>query len=328
MLVGSCSGVGCTSRQVKVWNIDLADTESKWSARSRLLATLEGHTAEVLTLACIDDSTLASAGADKTIKIWDTATNTLLRSIGDPPPPQASADEPEGEPEGEPAEAAPPAAPHHTGAINSLVLLSEGVVASASTDGSIRTWSVADGSCICTIQAHAAPVLVLLRVSDTQLVSGSTDMTARVWEVEGAGGRNAGTLKGHRSSVRQPYSPEAANAVQTLWAVRCCCLTLAQYLRQVAALALVGGDKLTTGSADMTIKVCAHVSRGHVPGSISWLHADRVWVRELVCRLNGLCAVSTQLWSVASWKALGTFGGPMQGVNFGVAALVRSPHLL
>ena len=109
-----------------------------------------GHTAEVLALAVVAGGLLASAGADRTIHVWDAAATTHVRAIGAPPPPappDAAAAEPatagDGDADGGCVEPPPP---HHTDAVNSLVPLADGaVLASGSTDGTVRLWRV-DGA--------------------------------------------------------------------------------------------------------------------------------------------------------------------------------------
>ncbi len=56
-------------------------TTKKVGITGTLLKTLNGHTNYVRYLAVLPDQTLASASADKTIKIWDTLNGNLLKTL-------------------------------------------------------------------------------------------------------------------------------------------------------------------------------------------------------------------------------------------------------
>ncbi|WP_157963908.1 WD40 repeat domain-containing serine/threonine protein kinase [Actinocorallia populi] len=84
-----------------------------WSMKDRrVLRTLRGHSGTVYAVAFHPDgSTLASAGADGKVRLWDPATGDLLASLTG-----------------------------HTGEVSTLAYTSDGVLASAGEDRTIRLW--------------------------------------------------------------------------------------------------------------------------------------------------------------------------------------------
>jgi len=85
--------------------------------RNSQLRSLEGHTAEVTSLAFSPDGTrVASGSADKTVKLWDVATGEEILTLSG-----------------------------HTGSVTCLAFNSDGTRVVATCEGAIRVWDLPDG---------------------------------------------------------------------------------------------------------------------------------------------------------------------------------------
>ena len=202
------------------------------SANGKITKTLSGHQGAVLAVQWSADQTvLFSAGADKTIRSWTVADGKQQASLETPAPIQAialvsegkqiaaagedkiiriwnlpgaqvaepaAADEKKEEKKEEAAAAPKPIRElaGHGGPVVALVATGEkqSQLVSASQDGTVRHWQVADGKMVRQM-SHGAPVTALaVRPDGARFVSTSDNKTIKLWNA--ADGKQVVELKG------------------------------------------------------------------------------------------------------------------------------------
>lgn len=119
-----------------------------------LLATLQGHTANVNDLVQLNANTLASSSDDRTIRIWDLGTNECKFFLQG-----------------------------HTSAVFGLKQITSTVLASGSRDTTIKLWDTSSGRLIRTLKGHTGFIYWSLDLMDNEktLVSGSIDQVIIKW---------------------------------------------------------------------------------------------------------------------------------------------------
>lgn len=111
-----------------------------------------------LSVACSPDSkTFATVGLDRTVKIWDKNTHTLLHSLGG-----------------------------HIWYISVVTYSIDGsTIATGSADNTIRIWDVKKGILLHTFEGHTSWVTSLAFSPDgSNLASGSGDKTIKIWNLK------------------------------------------------------------------------------------------------------------------------------------------------
>ncbi len=135
--------------------------------------TLNGHKDWVQSVAFSPDGKwLASASADRSIKVWDVVTGAPLGTLRG-----------------------------HEGAINALAYSPEGKwLASASDDGSVRLWDGFSGGQRAVLQGSNGSLFAVAFSPDAKLLAAAgRDRTIFVWDV--ASGKRVAALEGHKGDV-------------------------------------------------------------------------------------------------------------------------------
>jgi WD40 repeat protein len=196
-------------------------------AQTQLPAELKGHMALVYSLAFSPDGkTLASAGFDNVVKLWDfSAGGEEVRTLtGHAGPVYCVAFSPDGK------ILASSSADQtirfwnpsdgklirelkgHTGIVDSVAFSPDGkFLASGSADKTVRLWNPADGKEVKNLGAHGNSVYCVTFSPDSKLLaSAGADGLIKLWEV--AGQKELKTLKGHDGMVTAVvFAPDNAS---------------------------------------------------------------------------------------------------------------------
>lgn len=100
----------------------------------------------------------------------------------------------------------------HEGAVNAVVLLQDGRIATSGEDARIAIWQPGQDKPATVLQGHTAPIVSLAVSPDGKtLASASWDNTARLWQL---GGGTPRVLEGHQQNVNGiAFTPDARAVV-------------------------------------------------------------------------------------------------------------------
>lgn len=145
--------------KVKLWDLD--------RDRSR---DLGAHVGRAVIAFSPNGQILASASLDQTIKLWEVSTGQCFKTLQG-----------------------------YKHLVLSIAFAPDGSFATAHNDGAMQVWS-ADGQRLRSFGRHQSWVVSIAYSPDGQhLISGSSDYTAKIWQVET--GECLKTLQGHTSRV-------------------------------------------------------------------------------------------------------------------------------
>ena len=183
---------GSQDGAIRLWATRPAVTEGRVSlpagrSAGLLLATLQGHTGTVWSVALSGDGLLLASGSyDGTVKLWDTkgvlGSGRLLATLQEQATPIN---------------------------VNGVALSGDGrLVAGGSEDGTLTLWETASGRHLATLRGHTGAVWsVALSWDGRLLASGSWDGTVKLWrttpvvQASGSPEQLLETLQGHSSGV-------------------------------------------------------------------------------------------------------------------------------
>ncbi|MBD1805589.1 protein kinase [Microcoleus sp. FACHB-SPT15] len=212
-----------------------------------LVATLQGHSAQVLSVAFSPDGkTLASGSGYKDknncLKLWDVDVRQEICTIKE-----------------------------HSGGVNSIAFSPDGRTLAFGKSDTIKLWNVSTGQEISHLKGHSTQSLYIELIFSLAfspdgkiLASGSKDCTIKLWEV--STGREISTIKGHRKYINSvAFSPDgkilasgSKDKTTKLWNVSTGreIMTLREHSYGVSSVAFSpDGKTLATGGGDSTIKM-------------------------------------------------------------------------
>ncbi|KAG9395786.1 Protein tyrosine kinase [Carpediemonas membranifera] len=211
-----------------------------WQAETgRRIATLKGHTGEVISAAfSTDGKWLASGSDDETVRLWHAASGDCVKTLVG-----------------------------HANVVCAVVFSPSGrTVVSGSADQTVRVWDVATGRLEQTLEGHTRAVSAAAFTPDGALLaSGSHDRTIRLWDTRTWDFLH--TFQGHDHWVTcVAFSPTntmlasgSADKTVKIWSMidGSCLLTLAEHIEGVTGVTFMTASMclaLVSTASDDTIK--------------------------------------------------------------------------
>lgn len=155
----------------------------------------------------------------------------------------------------------------HKGWVQSIAFSPDGqLLASGSSDQTIRLWDLQTGQCLKTLRGHTSWIQSIAFSPDGQLLaSGSNDQTVRLWDIDSEGGQCLSVLPGHTSRIlsvafcldRQTLISSSEDQTVRRWQIETgeCLQVLNIHVNWVLSIALSpDGKTLATRSDGKTVK--------------------------------------------------------------------------
>src|ERR1043165_5428060 len=209
----------------------------------------------------------------------------------------------------------------HNGTVDDLAISSDGkMIASCSSDNTIKLWSLPERNLLRTLQGHKNAVNALALLPDGKvLASGSYDKTIKLWSL--SDGTLLTSLDAHQDSVTALATTRDGKVLASgsydktikLWLLpeNKLLTVLEGHQNRVGALAITSDDKLlASGSEDTTIKLWS-LPDGKL---LTTLEGQKDWVRALAITPDGKLIASVSrsainLWSLPNFELQATLDG-------------------
>jgi len=263
----------------------------------RLFHALEGHRDQILGVAFDPrGSTLASGSRDGTVKLWETRSGKLLRTLNE-----------------------------KSGRVWSVAFDPQGeTLAGGAGLGSVELWEARSGKLLRTLEGHSNwAATVAFDPQGSMLASGSFDDTVKLWDARG--GKLLRTLNGHQAWVRSiTFDPQGSTLASgsddgtvKLWEARSGKLlrTFEGHRGRVHSVAFdPQGSTLASGSSDETVKLWETRS-GKL---LRTLEGHTMTVSGVAFSPDGHLLASQsfdqtiRLWSCQTWETLAVVREPTQ----------------
>ena len=148
---------GSSDTTIKIWNINTY----------LCICTIVGHLERIYRIIEIKPGVIASSSYDKSIKVWelnlDASSYQCLQTLTG-----------------------------HKSYVWSITKIkgyhndynNDNIIASGSTDSTIKVWDIEEEDCLFTLTGHLFTVIALIQGNNGTLISGSYDKTIKIWDLE------------------------------------------------------------------------------------------------------------------------------------------------
>lgn len=198
------------------------------------ITSIKAHQNIISTIAfSYNTNILATASADKSVKLWNVKTFELMRVLSG-----------------------------HSDRVTSVAFShDDNIIATAGADKAVKLWRVKDGKLLHTLTGHSDEVTSVAISTDGLVASGSNDNTVKVWRLDG---KLVRTLTGHGSAISSlAFTPDGKVLASASWdnTIKLwrsngeLISTLTGHSDGVTSLSFGSDNKiLASGSADNTVK--------------------------------------------------------------------------
>lgn len=184
----------------------------------------------------------------------------------------------------------------HEGAVNAVVFLKDGRIATSGEDANIAIWQLGQSKPASVLKGHTAPVAALAVSPDGDtLASAAWDHTARLWSLRDGTSR---ILEGHTQQVNGvAFSPDGSTVVTSgydltlrLWPIVGGTPTIITLPSPLNAVAVIPDGRIVTAGA--TGKIFFLSARGNLEGEIQVGPAP---ILALACSPDGALIASSSV---------------------------------
>ena len=153
-----------THHNDRPYDIEIRDIYSK-----EIKKCLIGHTLPLTCTVVINESTIVSASADTTLRLWNITTGELIKTLTG-----------------------------HTDIVSDVVVVNKSILVSGSLDNTVRFWEIETGELINTITIESR-VFCITTIDNSTIALGMEDGTIEIWNAKT--GESITILIGHTANV-------------------------------------------------------------------------------------------------------------------------------
>ncbi|MEH1940985.1 MAG: NB-ARC domain-containing protein [Nostoc sp.] len=278
---------GHEDQTIKLWDVNF-NAPQNLKVDLQPFRVLHGHSNRIFSVAFSSNGQfLASASADRTIKLWNPHTGQCLKTL------------------------------HGHGSWVWAVAFSpdSNFLASGSYDHTIKIWDVRSGECLQTLQGHPGSVLAIAFSPDGKtFFSSGYEKIVKRWDLETGNCLHTWEADSNRvwavavSPDNQYVATGGDESLVRLWSIHTgvCLRTFSGHTSQVLCILFADdGDRMISSSSDRTIKIW-DVATGDCLTTLK-NHTNWVWSLSLApdaqTLLSGSKDETINCWDMATWQS-------------------------
>jgi WD40 repeat protein len=282
---------GHEDQTIKLWDVNINSPQTL-EPDLQPFQILRGHCDRILSVVFSPDGKiLASGSADRTIKLWNSYTGKLIKTLQG----------------------------HRSWVWGIAISPDSKFLASGSYDHTVKVWDLESGECLQTLQGHPSSVLAVIFSHDGKtLFSSGYDKLVKHWHLESGECLNTWDADSSNRVWAMALSPNSQHLATggddhsiKLWDIatgECLRLFSGHYHPVVSVIFTPKGDRLISGSSDRTVKIWDVVTGN----CLETLQGHGHWVSSLAISQDAKTLISgswdetIRCWDIASGKCLQT----------------------